>query len=55
MFWKGGNGSPWLIPGFISDGMASLIETYEQQYASLTAEITHNINNISSTRGGIYD
>lgn len=32
--------------------MASLIETYEQQYATLTAEITHNINNISSTRGG---
>ncbi|XP_052070642.1 vesicle transport through interaction with t-SNAREs homolog 1A-like isoform X2 [Mytilus californianus] len=31
--------------------MASLIETYEQQYATLTAEITHNINNISSTRG----
>lgn len=31
--------------------MASLIETYEQQYATLTADITHNINSISSTRG----
>ncbi|OWF53325.1 vesicle transport through interaction with t-SNAREs homolog 1A-like [Mizuhopecten yessoensis] len=31
--------------------MASLIESYEQQYSNLTADITYNISKISNTHG----
>ncbi|KAJ8319216.1 hypothetical protein KUTeg_004307 [Tegillarca granosa] len=31
--------------------MASLIESYEQQYSNLTADITYNISRISNTNG----
>lgn len=34
--------------------MGTLIESYEQQYSSLTAEITFNIGRISNTHGGKY-
>lgn len=32
--------------------MGTLIESYEQQYSSLTADITFNIGRISNTHGG---
>ena len=36
----------------LSPVMGSLIESYEQQYSSLTADITFNIGRISNTHGG---
>ena len=34
--------------------MASLIESYEQQYSNLTAEITVNVGKIGKTLGGSF-
>ena len=32
--------------------MASLLESYEQQYSSVTADITFHISQISTSHGG---
>ena len=32
----------------------SLIESYEQQYSTVTADITHTISKVSTTNGGTY-
>lgn len=39
---------------FASVTMASLLESYEQQYGTLTSEITNKIGTIAKLRGGKF-